>query len=305
MARHYRAAKEARPNWSEREVLNAVYAMRVAAQSVMGGPVEYRMTKENPSLKDAVLDENPDLFSIIRYAVVIEHPELQNPHAPADRFEILDSVISEILDQETPGWRNFATKSLPSPASMPRTTEFQPRFNLTEEEWFQVGITYFVAGRWNDTIASHWHPVPRASVYSECEAEDCVLAVVKRIHESGVPRRDLVKHFFLPIQLFLMAQKCGDFLTIQQEPAFSRAGKSNLADLYDAYAYGSGGEAGFHQEWKRIQAEFGKSPDKSEVVVNFSGGPGWTKETAIRIGLVPDRLLHLSIYTHTHLASPV
>ena len=169
--------------------------------------------------------------------------------------------------------------------------DFQPRFSLSEEEWFQVGITYFVAGRWNDMIAPHWHPVPRASLHSECEAEDCVLAVVKRMHESSVPRRDLVKHFFLPIQLLLMAQKCGDFLTIQQEPAFSRAGKSNFADLYDAYAFGSGGEAGLHREWTRIQAGFGESPEESEDVVIFTGGPGLTKETAVRIYLVPDRTL--------------
>lgn len=167
MARHYRLAKEARPYWSEREVLNAVYAIRVAAQSTPGGPVEYRMTKEDFTLKTAVLDENPDLFSIIRYAVLVEHPELQNPYAPPGRFEILDGVISEILDQETPGWRDVARKSIPSPGHMSGCTDFQPRFSLNEEEWFQVGITYFVAGRWNDTIAAHWHPVPRASLCSE------------------------------------------------------------------------------------------------------------------------------------------
>jgi hypothetical protein len=137
MARHYRLAKEARPYWSEREVLNAVYAMRVAAQSILSGPVEYRMTKEDPSLKTAVLDENPDLFSIIRYAVMVEHPELQNPHAPPDRFEILDSVISEILDQETPGWRNVAAKSVPSPGRMPGSTDFLPRFSLTGRSGFK------------------------------------------------------------------------------------------------------------------------------------------------------------------------
>lgn len=283
MARHYRLAKEARPYWSEREVLNAVYAMRVAAQSVLGGPVEYRMTKEDPSLKTTVLDKNPDLFSIIRHAILIEHPELQNPYAPPDRFEVLDSVISEILDQETPGWRSVATKSIPPPGHMPRSADFQPRFSLTEEERLQVGITYFVAGRQFDASAWHWHPVPRASLYSECEAEDCVLTAVKRTHESGVPRRNLVRHLFLPIQLLLMAQRCGDFLTIQQEPAFSGAGKSNFGDLYDAYAFGSGGEAAFHQEWTRIQAGSGKSPEEKEGVVTFSGGPGLTKETALRI----------------------
>jgi hypothetical protein len=140
MARHYRLAKSARPYWCEREVLNAVYAMRVAAQSILNGPVEYRMTKEDPSLKTTVLDKNPDLFSIIRYAVMVEHPELQNPYAPPDRFEILDRVISEILDQETPGWRNVAAKSVPSPEPMPGSTNLLPRFSLTEEERIQVGI---------------------------------------------------------------------------------------------------------------------------------------------------------------------
>lgn len=300
MARHYRLAKEARPYWSEREVLNAVYAMRVAAQSILGGPVEYRMTKEDPSLKTAVLDENPDLFSIIRYAVMVEHPELKNPYAPPDRFQILDSVISEILDRETPGWRGVSAKGATSPGRMPGGTDLLPRFNLTDEERLQVGITYFVAGRRFDAGAWHWRPVPRASLYSECEAEDCVLTAVKRMHESGVPRQDLVKHLFLPIQLLLMAQKCGDFLTIQQEPAFSRHARNNFADLYDAYAFGSGGEAGFHQEWKRIQAGFEESPDKSEDVVNFSGGLGSTKESAVRIGLVPDRVL-----AHRREAEPI
>ena len=300
MARHHRLAKDARPYWSEREVLNAVYAMRVAAQSILGGPVEYRRTKEDPSLKTAVLDENPDLFSIIRYAVMVEHPELQKPYAPPDRFEILDSVISEILDQETPGWRNVAAKSVPSPGRMPGSTDFLPRFSLTGEERLQVGITYFVAGRRFDASAWHWRPVPRASLYSECEAEDCVLTAVKRMHESGIPRRNLVKHFFLPIQLLLMAQRRADFLSIQQEPAFSRAGKSNFRDLYDAYAFGSGGEAAFHQEWTRIQAGFGESSEESEDIVTFSGGPGLTKETALRIDPVPDRIL-----AHRREADPI
>lgn len=97
-----------------------------------------------------------------------------------------------------------------------------------------------------------------------------------------------------------MAQKCGDFLTIQQEPAFSRAGKSNFADLYDAYAFGSGAEAGFHQVWTRIQSGFGRSPEESEDVVTFSGSSGLTKETAVRIDPVPDRIL-----AHRREAEPI
>lgn len=178
MARHYRAAKEARPNWSERELLNAVYAMRVAAQSVLGGPVEYQMTKEDPSLKTAVLDENPDLFSIIRHAIMVEHPELQNPYAPPDRFEILDSVISSILDQETPGWRNVAAKSVPSPVRMPRSTDFLPRFSLTEEELLQVGITPTANTKCWST-PSFGSPVPHPASFRAAHTGGCGLAIAR------------------------------------------------------------------------------------------------------------------------------
>lgn len=291
MAKHYCAAKQARPNWSEREVLNAVYAMRVAAQSVLGGPVEYQMTKKDSSLKHAVLDENPDLFSIIRHAIIIEHPELQNPDAPPDRFEVLDSVISEILDQETPDWRNVATNSIPSPRHMPPSADFQPRFSLTEEELFQVGITYFVTGR----CAPNWRPVPRAWAHSECEAEDCVFTVVRQMRNAGILPHNLRREFYFPIQMLLMTRRSGDFLTTQKEPAFSRTGQMNFVRLYCAYAAdkfgGEVGEAQFHEEWKHIQEQFGSASEEGTDMVTFVGGPGLTKEAALRIQPVPDRVL--------------
>lgn len=105
MARQYHAIKEANPSLDERAVLFRVYANRVAAQSTLGGPVEYRMSRENPSLMQIAIEENSNLFSIIRHAVLIEHPELHNPYPPSDRFEVLDRVLAEILDREIPDWR--------------------------------------------------------------------------------------------------------------------------------------------------------------------------------------------------------
>lgn len=105
MARQYHAVKEAKPSLDERSVLFRVYANRVAAQSILGGPAEYRMSRENPSLMHAAVEQNPNLFSIIRHAVLIEHPELHNPHAPSNRFEVLDRVLTEVLDREIPDWR--------------------------------------------------------------------------------------------------------------------------------------------------------------------------------------------------------
>jgi hypothetical protein len=105
MARQYRAIKESQPSLDEPSVLFRLYANRVAAQSIMGGPAEYRMSRGNPSLMRAAIEQNPNLFSIISHAVSVEHPELQNPHAPSNRFEVLDRVLAEVLDREIPDWR--------------------------------------------------------------------------------------------------------------------------------------------------------------------------------------------------------
>ncbi len=105
MARQYRAMKEANPSLGERSILLRLYANRAAAQSTLGGPAEYRMSRKNPSLMHAAVEKNSNLFSIVRYAVFIEHPELHNPHTPSNRFEVLDRILTEILDREAPDWR--------------------------------------------------------------------------------------------------------------------------------------------------------------------------------------------------------
>ena len=120
MARQYRAARTAYPGESCRSALRRVLANRVVAQSSFGGPNKYRAMRGNSQLIDSVIDENPSLYSIIRFAVFVEHPELQNPFAPPDRFEVLDRVLSEILEREVPGWRELSVTGTREAVSSPK-----------------------------------------------------------------------------------------------------------------------------------------------------------------------------------------
>jgi hypothetical protein len=105
MARTYRIAKENNPSMEERTVIHHLFVQRVVAQSVLGGPVQYKFLKQNPAAIEELLDQHPDLFSIITLAIFIEHPELLGPGAPADAFNVLAETVQEVLDAEAPGWR--------------------------------------------------------------------------------------------------------------------------------------------------------------------------------------------------------
>jgi hypothetical protein len=129
MARQYRAIKEAQPSLDERSVLFRLYANRVAAQSILGGPAEYRMSRENPSLMRAAVEQSANLFSIIRHVVFIEHPELHNPHAPSNRFEVLDRVLAEVLDREIPDWRKTSQQRQVSPDEREHSSHLQRQLN--------------------------------------------------------------------------------------------------------------------------------------------------------------------------------
>lgn len=104
MTRQYRLIKESNPGFDEQTVLHYVYANRVAAQSTFGGPEVYQKSRKNPTLMHEAVANNPHLFLLIKHAILIEHPEFQNPFAPSDRFEILDRVIGETIERETRGW---------------------------------------------------------------------------------------------------------------------------------------------------------------------------------------------------------
>jgi hypothetical protein len=106
MAGRYLTMKKNWPDLEEYEILRRVFVDRVAAQTLFGGPQKYKECRRNPDLIDLVLRLNPDMFSLIRCAVLIEHPEFEKTNAPADRFEVLDQVIAEALADKVPEWKN-------------------------------------------------------------------------------------------------------------------------------------------------------------------------------------------------------
>lgn len=105
MARTYRIGKQNYPSMEERRVIRRLFVQRVAAQTLFGGPVQYKFLKRNPAAIEELVDQHPDLFSIITLAIFIEHPELVAPGAPADAFNVLTETVQEVLDAEAPGWR--------------------------------------------------------------------------------------------------------------------------------------------------------------------------------------------------------
>jgi hypothetical protein len=105
MARRYRTLKVSGPPVDEQAIIRRVFVERVAAQSVLGGPTQYRFLRSNPSAIHELLGRHPDLFSIVSLSIFIEHPELLGPGAPADAFSVLSETIQEVFDAEAPGWR--------------------------------------------------------------------------------------------------------------------------------------------------------------------------------------------------------
>jgi hypothetical protein len=105
LAKKYRVGKESYPELVEREILRRLFLHRVLGQSTMGGPREYKFLKQNPNVLAQLVNQQPDLFSIITAAIFIEHPELLRPGAPIDAFEVLAETVQEVLDVEAPGWR--------------------------------------------------------------------------------------------------------------------------------------------------------------------------------------------------------
>jgi hypothetical protein len=109
-ARHYVALRAAKPFLDEAEVLRQILVNRIAAQSTLGGPEEYKTARSNPELIDAIIRINPDLFALIRCMVFIEHPEFNKRGALANRFEVLDEVLNEVMGQEVAEWEKPTLK---------------------------------------------------------------------------------------------------------------------------------------------------------------------------------------------------
>ncbi|HEY5330117.1 MAG TPA: hypothetical protein VIJ79_09555 [Acidobacteriaceae bacterium] len=104
MARDYRALSESSSSLDEHKILRSILVRRIASQTTFGGPKEYKIAKMRPEIIDAVTDHSSDLLSVVRYAVLVEHPELKNTHAPSSSLDLLDEVLKEILDSDALDW---------------------------------------------------------------------------------------------------------------------------------------------------------------------------------------------------------
>ena len=116
MAKTYRIGKENYPGIGlkkERETLRRLLLQRALAQSMLGGPAQYKFLKENPRVLVELVHQQPDLFSIVTLAIFVEHPELLGPEASAEAFEVLSETVQEVLDAEAPGWRTEGVRSNP------------------------------------------------------------------------------------------------------------------------------------------------------------------------------------------------
>ncbi len=114
MAKNYRKRKALGPAAPESSIIHRVFVDRVAAQSFVGGPIQYKFLKNNPNSIQELLDHNPDLFSIVTLAVFIEHPELVSAAVPTEAFQVLKETLEEVLDSEAPGWRTAGIWSEPT-----------------------------------------------------------------------------------------------------------------------------------------------------------------------------------------------
>lgn len=105
MAKAYKTWKSRTPTEGEQEIIRRIFVERIAAQTIMGGPAQYRFLRQHASAIDEIVESHPDLFSIVLVCVVIEHPELLAPGAPLDAFDVLGETLQEVLDAKVPEWR--------------------------------------------------------------------------------------------------------------------------------------------------------------------------------------------------------
>ncbi len=145
MAKSYRARKTGDPSAPERTIIRRLFVERIAAQTLFGGPAQYKFLKSNPSAIEELVDQHPDLFSIVTLAIFIEHPELVGPGAPADAFDVLSEVVQEVLDDGAPGWRTEGVwRNRPIVCWLCRTTIDRPNPALMTASINENGGTDFL-----------------------------------------------------------------------------------------------------------------------------------------------------------------
>lgn len=115
LAKAYQTRKKYSPSVDELAIIRSIFVERVAAQSLTGGPPQYRILKNNPEKIGMLIAQHPDLFSIVMLSIFIEHPELVRPYSGTDTFEVLIETVQEVLDKKASGWRTGGIWSKPNP----------------------------------------------------------------------------------------------------------------------------------------------------------------------------------------------
>jgi len=118
----------------------------------------------------------------------------------------------------------------------------------------------------------------------EQSAETGRAHVLESFRLAGLPKQAVeysLRNICRQSQMFLMAQHNGTFDEIEKLPPFSRFAQANLRRL--AAAYAMSGEDGVASEWSQIFKPGWEANRPPAAVPKVEGGPGDTRETAIRI----------------------
>jgi len=108
-----------------------------------------------------------------------------------------------------------------------------------------------------------------------------VLASFRLADLPKQPVENSVRRIWREVQTFLMAQHNGTFEEIEKLPPFSRFAQANLRRL--AAVYAMSGEEGVASEWPQIFKPGWEANRPPAAVPILTGGPGDSRETAVRI----------------------
>ncbi len=105
LADAYQLHKARTPAIEERTLIRSIFVERIAAQTTFGGPAQYHLLRRNPDAIEDLVNQHPDLYSIVLLSIFIEHPELIGPGSRGDTFAVLGRTVQEMLDRKAPSWR--------------------------------------------------------------------------------------------------------------------------------------------------------------------------------------------------------
>jgi hypothetical protein len=141
------------------------------------------------------------------------------------------------------------------------------RFPLTDDEKGYLAITYIVDARWG------------AIGLTKDEGLSFLIHFFKSLLRKDAPEK-IAKTLYLSLQNTLMACRKDEFLLIQSESPFSPFSMQNLISLLKFWQVN--GEPGVKGEFARIFSRPNIERPKYPLA-EFTGGPGYSEETAIVI----------------------